>query len=323
MDKVIERLIEKQHYVVNRIEEYPDFWRLYSADKSKIIIIYKRYYSGKMPPFFRWPRQKMKLDVSRICGFMISASLDGNVLFEVAEADYPLKVKEEIKEAREIHKSNEAFKAKKEKEIEKLLVPYLLSFPASWGIESEMFSLPFGLRAYLKSRLHLSPPTEDTLRCVNLMYHLCGVVNTWCSRHLRVDEILGMKISNLDLYIRSAMFNFYDEVEPLRKYANTSLEGRSLFVKYDEIKQLISSTLPPISEPKLLDYLIWLVQDIAVKYVMGGVDVDTFRGKTQGQCQDILRSQYEECELLYHTNIVFPQKFSTQEIGRFVENFYV
>ena len=94
-------IIEKS-YMIKKIKSVAGGWKLYPQDKNeKEIFISKQYYAGKMPFMFPW--QTFKLDIVYIwgsknneIGFITSAVLNGNKLFEVPKKEYPANIKKKV-----------------------------------------------------------------------------------------------------------------------------------------------------------------------------------------------------------------------------------
>ena len=71
---------------------------LYPLDKKdKPVFISNKNYAGKMPPFFKYPWQKLKLEVTEVLDFQVAVALNGVTLFEIKEEDYPPEIKEKLK----------------------------------------------------------------------------------------------------------------------------------------------------------------------------------------------------------------------------------
>ena len=93
-------IIEKS-YMIKKIKSVAGGWKLYPKDKNeKEIFISKQYYVGKMPFMFPW--QTFKLDIVYVwgsknneIGFITSAVLNGNKLFEVPKKEYPANIKKQ------------------------------------------------------------------------------------------------------------------------------------------------------------------------------------------------------------------------------------
>ena len=117
--------IKKICFRVRKIKKCPEGWVLASArgnketDEDRVVFISNKYYTGKIPPFFKWPWQKLYLEFEQVDGFMLSAKINNKTLFTVASENLPpkIKVKLEKGEKTEIQSKIEEYsKLRKEKQ---------------------------------------------------------------------------------------------------------------------------------------------------------------------------------------------------------------
>ena len=134
--------MNKKSCEVTKIEPITDGWMLYPLDKkAEPVFISNKNYADKMPPFFKYPWQKLKLEVTEVLDFQVAAVLNGVTLFEIKEEDYPPEIKEKLKKER---------RKQEDEEIKAALVEYLQKMPvkkvALW--ENDLSNLKVFLRLH-------------------------------------------------------------------------------------------------------------------------------------------------------------------------------
>ena len=100
--------MEKKSCLVKKIKQTDNGWNLYPVDEEeKPIFISRENYSGDMPPFFKWPWQQVRLKITQIQDFQVSASIDDIMLFEIPEKDYPEEIKKRLLYGEKLQKDYE------------------------------------------------------------------------------------------------------------------------------------------------------------------------------------------------------------------------
>ena len=89
--------MKQRKFVINKIKKVDNGWNLYPVDDPSLpIFISNKYYSGKMPPFFRWPWEKIQVEVLFWGDFISLLKMNDKLVFNVGEEDYPDELKQSI-----------------------------------------------------------------------------------------------------------------------------------------------------------------------------------------------------------------------------------
>lgn len=141
----------QRKFVINKIKKVDGGLNLYPVDEPSLpIFISNKYYSGKMPPFFQWPWEKIQVEILFWGNFISLLKMNGKLVFNVSEKDYPDELKKlleqvQLEQERE-RKEKEAILA----QIKVSLNKYLIDFPINQNLEDDIQQMHICLRAFLK-----------------------------------------------------------------------------------------------------------------------------------------------------------------------------
>ena len=325
--------VEKAEYSIQRIEEQSEGWNIYPDDEEKTpIFISRQQYAGKMPPTFKFFWQKRKLKLKMYKDIIISAELDGVLLFEVEKEAYPQKLKEVI--AAQERKYQEYLERCKiaDAQLQKEIADYLQLVPCNMTLEDDFSSLRVPLRAYLKLHFFKGTPSFDSQQRLTLMFILSQMAERIYKRHVRETD----KKYSLDLSCAFATlkfsFLFGDDIWPDYRFDMKVMEdavgmerAHESFVTYYEAQQLIEAQLPSCSD-ELKRYLNYIVRELLYWYAVDWEELQSHflrDGFCSRLCSDEedYQYRYEKMKLLHYTNFILPEKISKDKIDIFMQNF--
>lgn len=318
--------IQQKKYRIEKIEKTSDGWKLYPTDKEyPPVFISKENYSGKMPPFFRWPRQKLELKVTTVKDFQVSAVLNGHTLFEVQEKDYPAAVKEYLAKAQVLQQEQMALAKERDDAIKEALKDYLIDIPLNPNLEEELSSLRLCLRAYMRLHLFKGPHDREHTVRLNLMFLICKIAQRIYARHVKEDHILGIAVASLTFGM--PYYPHYacriEEYEKILAEQGISDEGLSL---YREVDALMASELPPIQDDALKRYLNYLTRLVLDRFATDMATLDC-KHCTNGWGRRLYSDEkdyemvYKEMELLKLESFLLPETFTDEVIEDFIRDY--
>lgn len=313
----------QKSYEIKKIKSVANGWKLYPQNKNeKEIFISKQYYHGKMP--FTLPWQTRKLDivyVDFIPIFIISATLNGNKLFEISNENYPDNVKTKIALEEKILRQQQEEEEKLHREILSALEAYLPSVPITKSVtdlEDNISKLNVDLRFYLKLHLFIGEEKTEYRQRLELMVVLCSIANRLHKRRISKNDY-----SNAS-YI-SGLFNLYKETRPHYSTDNIFLvkSDTTPYIKtYFEAETLLKEMLPPIENEPLRKYLNYVARDILRIFACDYAKI--YENKIVGQWRifdpsisDEAAFRYTKMQMPKYTSFVLPKVFSDKEIDYF------
>lgn len=324
----------KESFAVRRIEKLENGWKFYPADSSKkpIFIDFQKF-SGQLQRRFKFFWQKRQFEYEHYNEFIVSASLDGILLFEIPEDKYPETLKKDLAAFKKMQADYLEKCKKEDKELQKDLAEYWKLMPADKNLEDEISKLRIPLRVYLK--LHLFRSSEKNIqKRVYLVLQLCQMAERIYKRHVKETD----KEQSLDLSCSFATFRFcpifHEDIWPDYRFDMADMEKSAgieethkVYASYYEAETLIKDILPATNNTLIKRYLNYLVRKLLGLFAE---DWDTFQSNMKRNGWYNLRSctdeqdyayQYKRMKLLHHTNFILPEEFSQSQIDDFINNY--
>ena len=326
--------MKETEYLIQRIEERENGWYLYPKSEAEVpIFISCQQYAGKMPPKFKFFWQKRNLMLKKYKNFIISAVLDGVLLFEVEKEAYPEELCQKIaKEEQRYQAYLEECKVQDE-QIKKDLESYLHELYCSQTLEDDISKLRIPLRAYLKLHLFKGIPSSDLLERVSLLFILCQMAERIYKRH--VKETDKKRFGDLECTFATIKFGpaLFGEMFPDYHFDMTGMEeavgsekSHEVYETYYEAQQLIEAKFPACPDDLKL-YLNYVVRQLLYLYAEDWDELQShfMQGgwSSQRLCtdeQDYLYC-YEKMKLLHYTNFILPEEIPQDKIDDFVKHF--
>ena len=326
--------IEKTTLPLRRIEKCDDGWKLYPAGQSEQpIFISRQQYDGKMPPTFKFFWEKRILTLKKYDDFIVSAHLDGVLLFEVEAKSYPEKLKKEIAAVEQNYQNYLEQCKKEDEQLEKDLVDYLPLISTCSTLEDDISSLRVPLRVYLKLHFFRGTPSSDFQQRLALMFVLSQIAERIYKRH--VSETDKKYSLDLDCCFAALRFGplFHDDIFPNYHFDMKRMEeavglesAHETYENYYEAEQLIAERLPKCPE-NIKRYLNYVVRELLYLFAEDWNELQSnfMRDGWNNSrlCSDEQDYQYcfEKMKLLHYTNIILPEKIPQNKIDDFVKHF--
>ena len=322
--------MKKKSCLVKKIKQTDNGWNLYPVDEEeKPIFISRENYSGNMPPFFKWPWQRVNLEVLQVGDFQVSVSINDINLFEIPENNYPEKIQKRLSYGEKLEKDYEAFQKKTDEAIVKALNSYLQIWSRNPNLESQISELKICFRPYLQLHLFKGPSASEYVQKVNLMAKLCEIAQRIYYRHFDEKSLLGTTSAYLKYGIQlfNEVFPPYElRVEEIEQAVNDKSKTDVTLADYYEADRLLTEVLPPIEDELLKRYLNYTVRDI-LRYYARDLEklsnhylTDAWGNRTCTNEREYQR-QFESMELLKYHSLILPEQFSDQIIKNFIDSY--
>ena len=325
--------IDKETFFIRKIEKAGDGWILHPVEKDKdAVFISREFYSGKMPPFFRWPWQKLKLEITKSDGFLISAKLNEVLLFEISEDDYPPEVKAKVEKGRKLMQKMKEEAEKEDAEIKAALAEYLQKFTPGPNLEDEMASLHICFRAYLKLHFFCGEQNEDYRRRIALMLLLCRVAERFCKRRLDLSSAMNVALFEWGFVLSCSFYfnllgGYRTDVREFEK-SNDSTDVKKLFSEYYELEQLVEESFPMTENVLLKRYLVYAAHKIVIDFLNDcgmflANQSTTLLGKRLLTDNEDYRRSVQKMRLLKFKSFILPEVFPEEKIKDFVYSYNI
>ncbi len=312
-------IIDKS-YMIKKIKSVADGWKLYPQDKNeKEIFISKQYYAGKMPFMFPW--QTFKLDIVYVwgsknneIGFITSAVLNGNKLFEVPKKEYPAHIKKKVDAGDEINSKQQEHMDTVNKAVISALDSFLPTIMLYYGCTG----LNVDLRCYIGLHIFKGEKTPEYEQRLKLMMILCRIAERIYKRHVNMDDCLNVGLSAIKFGLPGPWYG--DENMPLDKES----PAMQMFWEVDD---LLNEYLPPKMNILLRQYLNYVVRDILRVFAQDynlicKGKLDPFEHFHEEYSDEkVFRLNIEKMQMPKYTSFILPKVFSDVEIYSFTRDY--
>ncbi len=319
--------IKEKSCLIKKIESTADGWILHPVNKDeKSIFISQKNYTGKMPPFFKWPWQDIKLDMTYIEDFQVSVSLNGNKLFEIPETDFPQSIKDYLSYMEGYEKEIEKAEEERQKEIKQALEKYFPSISIPQDIEKEISALAIPLRTYLQLHLFMGEDINYRKQRIALTLKLCEIAVRIYKRHVPETDILGTLDGAIRYRFTTIFPHYGHDVKKIEKSCQDDAMRKSLFADYYEVNRALKEFLPPVGNNLLNNYLNYTVRRILcifsydTDYLECHHIKDAWGNRILSDEMDYKRN-YKEMKMPQFQSLILPEKFSDEQIADFIKNY--
>lgn len=321
----------KQSFEIRKIEESAQKWICYPKGEEKPIELDKSLVYGKVPPVWKFPWQCHKLNISLIGNFIKKAEMDGLILFDLPEKDFPKEVKKTLNDWR---KKQEEFQAEQnlyDQGIKEKIADYVTLIDEQPDIEDEILKLPVCWRLYLKMLWLKQYQRPELKPRVLLMFKLVKLADKLYLRHVNARSRTDIFAKDLS-FSRIWRLDFYGYDKKLfdcRVNQPTLLEDEEKlgsFILFNEINTIWTEFLPPIDDEKLMLYMNYVVRTMLSSYskdmfVLADKRTRNLSGAPISSDAAAYCMLYKKMELPCFASFVIEQSFSEDEIRTFVNNY--
>lgn len=318
--------IKKICFRVRKIKKCPEGWVLGSArgnketDEDRVVFISNKYYTGKIPPFFKWPWQKLYLEFEQVDDFMLSAKINNKTLFTVASENLPPEIKVKLEKGEKLLQKAKAHYEQMDKDIKEALEKYLPNIPVNPLFEDEMADLHICFRAYLKLHWQKGTKLPDAGQRLSLSILLCKAAQRICKRHFKFDASFSLVF----LSLKAALFFHPDYRADRKKLEEQNPDAvKDLFAAYYEIDEILDVLLPKVEDEALKRYLVYVVEKLGLFFTsdyvqfMAEMDYNAFTGKPTESDVNAYKRCCTEVEMPYFSNFILPDKFTKEDAKTF------
>ena len=314
-------ILKKQSFKIKKIEETGEDWLLYPKGAQEPLTIPKNRVYGKLPPVWKFPWNCHILNIKTVANYTAYAEMDGRVLFDTPEEQYPERVKKEIARIRKIEEDYAQMQKEYEDSLKTQLAEYLPQVPEVKEPEDTFAELPICWHMYLKMRLPMQYQGDDSLRRLILMYWLITISNRLYKRHVNTEAFFDVSWAEIDFKVRNwTIFDLTDitvtEIENNPKHRNSQA-----FAIYFEVRDELRRVLP--QAPLRLE--IYLIQTVCRLLESYAADISllnrrrpySLSGKPISSEGEAYRWLNKEMKLPKFSSLIIEKQFTDEDVADF------
>ncbi|MBR1825137.1 MAG: hypothetical protein IJ770_00935 [Alphaproteobacteria bacterium] len=317
-------IIEEQNFRIKKITETDKDWLLYPKDSDKPIKLPKAYVYGNLPPVRKFFWQTHTLQIKKyadIIDFIAYAEMDGLILFDIPEEDYPQDVKQKIAHICKIEQEFAQMQQEYTDSLKTQLTEYLSRIPNVKELEDEIGKLPVCWRAYLKMLLPMQYRSTDSLQRLTLMYWLITIANRIYKRHIDTESSISVVFSLLRFAVNESFVQWLSDTMVEEMENNPKFADSDGFLFFQEVRNELNRILPPM--PKRLEvYLTQVICRLLSAYSDDFSELELYRNRSfsgtplssDSQAYGYLRQQMK---LLKFSSLIVEKQFTDEEIAKF------
>lgn len=318
-------IVKEQSFQIRKIEKADGVWILYPKLKDvEPIKLNADVVQGKLPPTWKWPWQSYKLNITRYDDFIAYAQMDGIVLFDIPETDFPDRIKQELSRARSIDAAYNQFQQDYQASVKKQLAEYLPSIEKVANMEDAITKLPVCWRMFLKMRLSYFN-TEKSTQGLYLLYRLTDIAKRIYQRHVDDEAPLSVMFAYHEFSLRLLEDAGYDEICIDAIEQDADYIKHDSYVLYREVKKALTESLP--TAPKRLQYYLnFLVRKMLTDYAEDYATLvckrprDLF-GDTINTDQEAYRYLAADMKLPKFSSFILNENFDKSQIETLIMEF--
>lgn len=319
-------IVEEKSVSIQKIRKGKNRWLLYPKGEDKPLQLDADKVYGKLPPVWKFPWQSHDLKLKIVAKhFVAYAEMDGVVLFDVPEDEYPEQTKAEIRRIQSQEKQLAAAQEEYEEALKQQLIGYLPQVPEVKELEDVIAELPVCWRLYLVMLLPLQYQNDDVRRRLELLYHLILIANRIYKRHVDTQSRLDVALGSLRFMAHNSVFpNLSEEMAEMLETKEEYFASKA-FTLYREVRAELLRVLP--SMPKRLEvYLNHVVCQLLELYAEDLATLDRCRcrhllGTPTATDKDAYSSLRREMKLPKFKSLLVEKQFTAEEIEDFDRNF--
>lgn len=318
-------IFKEQSFQIKKIGETQKDWLLYAKGQDKPFELPKERVYGNLPPVWKFPWQNHTLNIKTVANYAVYAEMDGLILFNLSEEQYPEKIKKEVERLRKIEEEYARAQQEYADSLKTQLAEYLPQVPSVSEIEDSIFQLPVCWQLYLKMLLPLQYQDSDSQQRLNLMYWLVTIVNRLYKRHVDTESILDVGWASINFMVHHwAVYDLtdilVDEIEQNPNHRNSEA-----FAFYFEVRAELRRVLPQAPqrlEVKLIQTICRLLEAYADDLaLLQRRRPYTLLGQTTTTDKESYRALRQEMKLPKFKSLIIEKAFDNQDIEQFYKSF--
>lgn len=318
-------ILKEQSFQIKKIKETEKDWLLYAKGQDKPFELPKEIVYGNLPPVRKFPWQCHTLNLKTIDDFKVYAEMDGLVLFNLPESQYPKQVKKEVERQRKIEQDFARAQQEYADSLKTQLAEYLPLVPPVNELEDHISEFPVCWQLYLKLLLPMQYQDADSQRRLNLMYWLVSIVNRLYKRHVDTESILDVGWAKLNFMVHN--WTIYDLTDVLVDEIEKNPDHRDseAFAFYFEARAELRRVLPQAPqrlEIEFIKILCRLLENYAEDLsLLQRRRPYTLLGQKTTTDKESYRALRQEMKLPKFKSRIIEKAFDDQDIEQFYKNF--
>ena len=319
-------ILEEQSFKIKKIKETNENWLLYPKGAKEPIELSKERVYGKLPPIWKFPWNYHILNIKTAANYITYAEMDGIILFDTPEEQYPEHVKKAIARIRKIDEDYEQMQKKYLDMLKAQLTEYLPQVPEVKELEDSFTELPVCWHMYLKLRLPMLYQNDDSRQRLTLMYWLITIANRLYKRHANGESDFKIGWLQIDFLIRTTAVSNLNDTLVNEIENNPDWRNNVAFTFYFEARAELRRVLPQ-APSRLEVYLVRTICRLITAYAedLATLNIYRRRGLLTG---NKLYSDYQEyywwlkdMKLPKISSLIIEKEFTDEEIAKFKLNF--
>lgn len=318
-------ILKEQSFQIKKVKQTEKDWLLYAKGFDKPFELPKERVYGNLPPVWKFPWQYHTLNVRIVADFAVYAEMDGLVLFNLPESQYPEKAKKEIARLREEEQKIACAQQKYADSLKTQLTEYLPQVPEIKELEDSISEFPVCWQQYLKMLLPMQYRDADSRQRLYLMYWLVSIANRLYKRHIDTESFIDVDWAQLNFMFHNwTVYDltdvFVDEIEQ-----NPDHRNNEAFAFYFETRAELRRVLPQAPqrlEIELIKILCRLLENYAEDLaLLQRRRPYTLFGQTTTTDKESYRFLRKEMKLPKFTSLIIKKQFTDEEIDDFHPNY--
>lgn len=230
-------------YLIKKIRRADGWWKLYPKGSVAPIYLREEYVHHKLPPVWKFPWQGHKLKIKVVVNNFISyAEMDGVVLFDIPEEQYPDEVKKIIAEnwaADNVKRINAKYRKSVLEQIEK----YLPQVPQVENVEEKINALPFCWRRFMQKYLFLQQDEKQRQKLM-LLYHLVAIADNMYRRDVNCESVMDVVFAGGKYALFNLILNKDDAAHSMTLENDEKVIEHEAYDLYREVKAEFEQIMP-------------------------------------------------------------------------------
>jgi len=319
--------IENETFQIRKIRKVDGKWQCFPKEKNaQPIELDADIVYGKLPPVRKFLWQYHELHIKRADSFIISAEMDGLVLFDIPENQYPDDIKRELKRTEEFMQKAEQCRLAYDAKVKSEISNYLPMVKPVCDMEKEISKLLIVFRPYLKIHFYKGEKSEDAKQRLTLMYWLMVIADRLYKRHVRkgffdaAQGVLYFMVQRIDGTVD------YNEAMVNSLVENPKYRDGQPYVLYHEITEQLHEVLPNLTNKTVEVYCNYVVREVlylAAQDVFEMHDEEAYHSRyysakrvenPNGIDEEIYMGRRYNMKLPQFVSFIIEKKFSSEEI---------